>query len=345
MIRKLTALFICMFILVFSFSGCREEVIEVSSVPDVISSEPEVPVNPNKVNPYTGVQDLEPSLFARRPVAVMVNNITTAQPVQTGLNKADIVYETEVEGGVTRLLALFKNIEAVERLGPVRSARYPYIDLALGHNAVYIHCGQDPNYAAPHLNDINDISVETDYYAERIANGLAWEHTLYTYGSTLWKGVNDKSFSSTTDRTEPWQTFAAEDESVSYEGTVANTVYVPFDAPASFVYNPETGLYSRYTVGTLRTDYVTGETVDVKNVFVLNSTIVYYPDGVHRQVYLDGGTGYYATNGTYTQINWRKGGANEPMVFTDAAGNPLKINQGKSWVFIVNESTTPPSFS
>ncbi|MBR0466151.1 MAG: DUF3048 domain-containing protein [Clostridia bacterium] len=343
MSKRIIALILSLLLVVFCFAGCKKKAKTVESEPSkTVESEEK---NPNKVNPYTGVQDLAPELFEKRPVAVMINNITTAQPVQTGVNRADIVYETEVEGGVTRLLALFKDIEKVDRLGPVRSARYPYIDLALGHDAVYIHCGQDPNYAAPHLYDIDDISVETDYYATRIPNGLAWEHTLYTNGSTLWGGVNDKTDRNTTEKTDPWQSFAAEDENISYSGTVANTVTIPFNDPASFVYDSAKGLYTRYTHGEVRTDYVTGETTDVKNVFVLNTTIVTYPDGVHRQVYLDGGTGYYATNGTYTQINWRKGGQNEGIVFTDANGNPLKINQGKSWVYLINSTTTNPSFS
>lgn len=343
MIKRITAVLLCISLLAVVFTGCKKKAKKVEKQE---SSETEsVVVNPNKVNPYTGIQDLAPEFENRRPVAVMINNLITAQPVQTGVNKADIVYETEVEGGVTRLLAVFKNIEAVDRLGPVRSARYPYIDLALGHDAVYIHCGQDPNYAAPHLYDIDDISVETDYYAERIANGLAWEHTLYTYGTTLWGGVNDRAGRNTTEKNDPWQLYAAEGETVSFKDTVANKVTVPFDDPASFVYSAETGLYTRYTHDEVRTDYVTGETTDVKNVFVLNTTIVTYPDGVHRRVYLDGGTGYYATGGTYTQINWHKNSENDGIVFTDTAGNPLKINQGKSWVFLINESTTTPVFS
>ena len=80
----------------------------------------------------------------------MINNISVAQSVQTGLSKADIVYETEVEGGITRLLAVFQDITAAEKIGTIRSARYPYVDLAMGHNAIYVHCGQDGTYCEPH---------------------------------------------------------------------------------------------------------------------------------------------------------------------------------------------------
>ncbi len=339
--KRITALILCA-VTVFAFAGCKKKSLDdISSTGPVPVSEP---VNRMKINPFTGMQDLDPAYENRRPVAVMINNISTAQPVQTGVNHADIVYETEVEGGVTRLMAVFKNIETVGQLGPVRSARYPYIDLAMGHDAVYFHCGQDPTYAAPHLRDTDHVSVETDKYAKRISNGLAWEHTLYTFGSSALEAVENTASRSTTDRKGTWLSFAKEDETVSFENSVANSITVPFNYSAGFTYNATTGLYTRSTGGTVRTDYVTGETTDVKNVFILNTTIVNYPDGYHRQVYLDGGSGYYAVNGTYTQIRWSKGGASEGIKITDANGAEIKINVGKSWVFIVNESTTVPTF-
>lgn len=342
MVKKLIALTLCVLLLAGVFTGCKNKKKD-KSVP-AKKEESSAPVNQNLINPLTGFQDLDPSLKNRKPVAIMINNLSTAQPVQTGVNRADIVYETEVEGGVTRLMAVFKNIEKVDRIGPVRSARYPYIDLALGHDAAYFHCGQDPNYAKPHLADIEDVSVETDYYAERIANGLAWEHTLYSYGNLLWQAVNEKCDTNSTERTEAWQNFAKEDEKISFEGSVANTVTVPFDTAATFVYDASQGKYIRWTMGAARTDYVTGETTAIKNLFILNTNIVYYPDGVHRQVYLDGGSGWYVVNGTYTAITWRKGASNDKMSFYDTSGNPLKVNVGNSWVCLINQSDTTPSF-
>ena len=56
-----------------------------------------------------------------RAVAVMINNHPAARP-QSGLNKADIVYEVLAEGDVTRFLAIFQS-EQPDNVGPVRSAR------------------------------------------------------------------------------------------------------------------------------------------------------------------------------------------------------------------------------
>lgn len=124
----------------------------------------------------------------------MVNNIKAAWDVQTGLAKADIVYETYVEGGITRLMAVFKDAANMPEIGCVRSARYSYVDLAAGHDALYIHAGMDTTYCKDRMSDLGvedlDLLTNLDPAAYRLKNGKATEHTLYTSGKKLaenWK--------------------------------------------------------------------------------------------------------------------------------------------------------------
>ena len=51
-----------------------------------------------------------------RPFAVMINNISVARPLQSGLQDAYIIYEMIVEGGITRYMALFLD-QDTERIG------------------------------------------------------------------------------------------------------------------------------------------------------------------------------------------------------------------------------------
>jgi hypothetical protein len=171
--------------------GCSKEPERLSvDVGDDISV-PETPVVKEKfsVNPLTGVKDLEIGKEKDRPVAVTINNISVAQPVQTGLGQADIVYETEVEGGITRLLALFQDVSKVKKLGTIRSARYVFIDLAMGHNAVYAHHGQDAYHAGPHLNDLDRLVIDVDNAGVRISNifqeSIPFMLMAISYGSVL----------------------------------------------------------------------------------------------------------------------------------------------------------------
>jgi len=64
-------------------------------------------------------EDKEPP--ARPALAVKVENTPDAMPL-VGLDKADVVYEEVVEGGITRFIVVF-NCSSAERVGPVRSAR------------------------------------------------------------------------------------------------------------------------------------------------------------------------------------------------------------------------------
>ena len=74
-----------------------------------------------------------------RPIAVMIDNHNGAWP-QAGLNDAYMVYEIIVEGGETRLMALFKGVD-LEKIGPVRSARHYFLDYAMENDAIYVHYG------------------------------------------------------------------------------------------------------------------------------------------------------------------------------------------------------------
>ena len=344
MMKKLFAVLLCLAI--FTLAGCtkvgKDLAVESGEAP--VSQSPEPKIDYSK-NPLTGLHNLTGNTAKNRPVAIMINNIREAQGVQTGVGSADIVYETEVEGGITRLLAVYQNIEAVGQIGSIRSARYPYIDLAMGNNAIYVHCGEDPNYAKPHLRDTDHVSISESNYGTRISNGLSSEHTLYTFGDKIWKGLVNAGWKTENTKLADWQTFAKEDAPVSFE-MVAGTVGVPFSlsAKTNFVYDTATGSYIRKSGEIERLDYITKQNLQFKNVFVLLTSIVTYPDGVHRDVKLVGGTGYYCVNGTYTEIKWSKGTASSPIVFTNTDGTPLTVNPGNSWVCIANTSTSQPVF-
>lgn len=334
--------------MLFSVVGCSNSdptVNVVSGQEPPVSSEPEAPTT--CVNPLTGLNDLPLDKANARPFAIMVNNIDIAQSVQTGVQKADIVYETEVEGGVTRLLAVFKDVEDLAQIGTVRSARYAYIDLALGHDAVYVHCGIDPLYAAPHVQnsgvaDFNINSYPWAPYGFRESNGLAYEHTMYTSGELLLKGVNDLSIRSTTEE-NTWCDFNDPDIPVAPAGESADKITVKFSnyATSIFEYDSSTRLYTKNTKGLSNKDVKTGEGYAFTNVFVLSTGIYYYSDNYHRKVELNGGQGWYASNGSYKEIVWKKAGENQPIMFYNADGTPLKVNAGKSYICIQNSNFTP----
>ncbi len=344
--KRILALLMCT-LLIFAV-GCSDK--ETTSEPTSANSSSQVSSQVKEeptvyMNALTGETNINSKEVAnRRPVAIMVNNISVAQPVQAGLDKADIVYETEVEGGITRLLAVFQDITKAEKIGTVRSARYAYVDLAMGHNAIYVHHGEDKTYCTPHLKDVDRLVLGTSNGGIRVKNGLAQEHTLYAFGDKLWNNIS-KAHKTERKSDATWQNFADEKTNVTFTDT-ANSVSVPFSTSYKtvFKYDAEKGKYTRYFRDTLRKDSITGNTENFKNVFVLMTNISNYSDGYHKNIDLTKGEGYYCVNGTYTKINWSKGNASSGFVFTNLDGSPLTVNAGNSWVCIANKSSVP-SFS
>lgn len=348
MLKKLSLILLCLCISLAV--GCKKKT-ETLSVDKV--EEPPIPqyTEPSEygLNLLTGLKDVSAEKAAQRPVAITINNVNLAQAVQSGINKADIVYETEVEGGITRLVALFQEPAKAEKIGSVRSARYAFVDLAMGHNAIYIHHGQDDYHAGPHLKDVDRLVLSTKNAGARISNGLKSEHTLYAYGGKIWDAIEKQGITTANNNTTPWQTFADEASPVTFD-TAANKVSVSFSASykTSFTYNAENGKYTRLFNDTERKDYTTNEPILFKNVFVLNTTIRTYPnctDGYsHKEVQLDSGDGYYFTNGTYTPIKWSKGDAANSFTFTKADGSPLTVSAGNSWVCIADKTRSAAVF-
>ena len=79
-------------------------------------------------------------------VLVVVENHPDARP-QSGLDRADVVFEADIVAGITRLLALFHSRPA-EEIGPVRSARWCFYDLARGYGLPFAHAGADADVLA-----------------------------------------------------------------------------------------------------------------------------------------------------------------------------------------------------
>ncbi|HHW45400.1 MAG TPA: DUF3048 domain-containing protein [Clostridiales bacterium] len=347
---------ICALILLISlllFSGCQNQTdpaagsytpIFGESSSDPSSSEVQQEPEPQieyALNPLTGLKDLHPDKAGNRPVAVMINNISTAWDVQTGLCAADIVYETYVEGGITRLLAVYKDISKAPQIGTVRSARYSYVDLAAGHDAVYIHAGYDPVYCAQRFKSVKithfDLNGNSSSLGFRETNGKSREHTLYTTGSKLYNGLK-KSIQTKSSAT--WFKFRDQnDPAVPGEGPCTK-LSVPFSANyvSAFEYDPQAGMYKKFQSSTPHTDYKTGQQINVKNILVLLCSVSYFDDNYHVKTDLSSGSGYYVSQGGYQKINWKKGNASSPFKITLQDGSELVPNAGNFWICLLDKN-------
>lgn len=291
------------------------------------------------VNNLTGEKNLTADERGLKPLAVAINNISVAQKVQSGIGFADVVFETEVEGGITRLLALYKAPkEEYGPIGAIRSARVVFAELAKSMNAAYVFHGRDEKYCTPRIKALGlpCIEISEKAYGERKSNGLSWEHRLYTSGKGLKNAIRDKGYSNNSD--EPaWLKFT--DEKQMPTEKIAQKVQAKFNSTyiTEFYYNSDSGKYCRGAKGVIFTDYTSGKNEEFKNVFVLKTEMHYFSDNYHRDIKLNGGSGYYATGGRYEEIRWSKSGEDTPIKFFDAYGNELSVAVGNSYVCIVSQ--------
>jgi len=276
-----------------------------------------------------------------RPYAVMINCHNSALP-QAGLDKAYIVYELMVEGGITRMMALFKDSD-VSKIGSVRSARTQYLDYVYENDAIYVHAGG----AKDALNRISqerisDVDVDGAYGVRDTSLNRSWEHTLFTTANLLNKASNDKAFKKTTD-TNNLLTYQADNIDMSSYKNIkdANSVSIKYSdyRTSNYVYDKEKQVYLRSMNNTKNVDLVTGEQYEVKNIIVYAvkySNYTYNNYSLYQKIDNVGtGEGYYITEGIAIPITWEKKDKNSQTKYiVKETGKELVVNDGNTYIQI-----------
>lgn len=306
-----------------------------------ITENPSEPVEYG-VNPLTGEGGYNGDAEGKRPVAVMVNNLAAALP-QYGIDNADIIYELPVEGGITRLMAVYADFTSVGDVCSVRSCRYYYPIISLGMDAIYCHWGADQTIALDTLNrtgiDHLDGGYESSVFlrdSER-AQSYASEHTGYLNGSALADAIAAKGFRTDINEQNAGGAFNfSEEERVPAELN-AERVTLNFSNSyfSTFEYDPASGSYLKYHSGNPHVDGKTGNQLAFDNVFALQTSISLRDNGYLLDVALSAGTGYYFSKGGGESISWVKSAEDQPIKFYAADGSELSVNVGESYIGII----------
>ena len=273
-----------------------------------------------------------------RPIAVMIDNHNGAWP-QAGLNQAYMVYEIIVEGGETRLMALFKGVN-LDKIGPVRSARHYFLDYAMENDAIYVHFGQSPQAESDitrfSIHDINGISEDgTTFW--RVRDKYS-PHNAVTNTEKILQSAKNKNYR-TTSTNESVLNYVTDEVNLE-DGESAETITIPHSQlqTVRYEYDSENKVYVRYARNTKQTDWDTGDDVTAKNIIITFCDNYTLDDSENkgRQGLKNIGTfdGYYITNGKAIKIKCTKDARDEQTVYTDLEGNEIKVNDGNTWVNI-----------
>lgn len=288
----------------------------------------------------------EPKTFAGndRPIAVMIDNNTNAWP-HSGIDKAYIVYEIIVEGGETRLMALFKG-QDIDEIGPIRSSRHYFLDYAMENDAIYTHFGWSPQ-AQSQISSfgINNISGQAyDSGSSRSETSKFWRspsrnapHDAYTNTDKLLAIAEDKGYRTTSTKDSVLNYVV--DEVLLEEGQVAETVSIPYSGSSNVIryeYDEETKTYVRYSKGEKQVEAKSKKDITVKNIIITfaENTLLNDGSGKGRQDVKTVGTldGYYITNGKAIKIECVKSARDEQTVYQDLEGNEIEVNDGNTYI-------------
>ncbi len=307
-------------------------------------TEPEVPDVAFR-HPMTG-EPLE-AAWSGRPVAVVIPNNKDVYP-HHGTGDADILYEIEAEGGVTRCLALFTDFAEVPKIGPVRSARTYFNNVAISYNAPIAHCGGSPGGISGRYDSANGAKIPNWPHIDEMQNGsffyrdmdryqyqgYLWEYTLFTKGELLQNVMLARGYTAE----EANYDLVFGDTSSAASGESAVKVVINFKGDKKTTLNYVDNTYEMIQHGSVYTDGNTGEKVTFRNVLVIEADQWHDGDGYRTYYTLIGsGTGYYACDGKMIPIKWERPTLLDSFSYTLEDGTPVTLGVGTSYIAITGQ--------
>lgn len=276
-----------------------------------------------------------------RPYAVMINNNHAAWP-QCGLQDAYLVYEIIAEGGISRMMALYKDVYPT-KIGSVRSARHYFIDYAEENDAVFIHWGGSPQaYSRINqgINDLDGIALEGSVFFRDKSLNRDYEHTGFVNLEKAKEYAENKGYTRDTEK-DLLLNYSAEeiDLSSNTQAKAASSIILKYSDyhTTSYKYDEENKVYKRSMSGKANVDLETGEQYTAKNIIVYNVrnyTLGGQNKGRQELENVGSGKGYYISNGYSVPITWEKTSHSGQTVYKYENGEEIIVNDGNTFIQI-----------
>ncbi len=324
----------------FLFVGCakKDDVPENTQqenndIEIIEENEPEEPTFTH-VFPFTGIGTNEGA--DRRPVGVMVNNHVAARP-QSGLSKADITFEILAEGSITRFLAIFQS-EQPEIVGPVRSARPYYFELAENYDALYIYHG-----AANFINDmiinqgidhLSGANYDNDGHLFKRESFRKAPHNSYLLFDAVYDVSESKGYDIISDtKALP---FVKEDAVITGDpGTHVQVLYPgrKADEVIEYIYDETKQAYTRHESKQQTVELDSEEPIFIHNVFIIETAHKVIDDEGRREIDLkSGGNAYLMQKGQLQKLAWKN---EDGRIIPVQGDESIGFVPGKTWVNVV----------
>lgn len=282
---------------------------------------------------------VEPVKAGQRPVAIMVENHPDARP-QSGLSAADVVYEALAEGGITRFLAVFQNNDA-SVIGPVRSAREYFAQLADEWAALYVHVGGSNEVISQlkkgqyqNLSDANEYTNGDFFVRSKVK---PQPHHIFTSIKNMRELISLHNYSNQANF-KPWL-FKQDNPATA---TPVSVISIDFSRPGyevSWQYDAVTNSYKRLQYFQPHMDEASKSQITAKNVVLEIVQVTPVPNDKLLQVDIDlqsGGKALMFLDGKVITGTWKKQ-ANKTRYY-DSGGKEVLFNRGPIWVELVPQA-------
>ncbi|MEA2087823.1 MAG: DUF3048 domain-containing protein [Candidatus Caldatribacteriota bacterium] len=270
-----------------------------------------------------------------RPVAIMIGNSPEEIIHQMGLNKADIIYEANVEYPFTRLMAIFNNSGEVI-VGPVRSSRYYFSRLAVEWSAIFAHCGGQ-SLKNDGIVNLDQMHYPSPYWRDKNIGG--WIN-LFTKA----QNIREKSRKMGFQEKVNLDNHLLELRTLSLSGGNISKITIKYNQKytISYEYKDDTNAYLRYINSKPHQDSKTFEPITVSNVIIQYVPVKKIPgdkEGRLEVEVIGEGIAKVFYGGNYFLSKWVKKSKDQPTVYYDRQGKVLNLNQGNIWIHLVPEET------
>jgi hypothetical protein len=290
---------------------------------------------PPPICPLTGVEPEDESVLERRVLSVKIENAPEARP-QIGLAEADVVYEQEAEGGITRFNALYHCSDG-ERVGPIRSARPvdPAILQQYG-DPLFVHAGSvDAVIRDVEEAGIEDINCNFELEVCPRDPNFSAPHDIFTSTDSLRDAGK-------TPGSPPEEVFTFDDEAP--KGKRAREVHLSFSGVANVYwrYRANQGAYLRFHDETPH-DLEDGSQVAAPNVVVMivERLDTRISDSAGNPVpnfeIVGSGDLYVFRDGKVIQGRWDRDEESSLTSLLDRQGNEIALAPGQTWVELFPE--------
>jgi len=300
---------------------------------------------PDDVNPLTGQVVNDPALLARRPLAIKLSNNARVRP-QSGLNRADLVFEHLTEGGITRFTAIYYGAD-VDKVGSIRSGRLIDLELPIMYDAAFGYSGSSIQLHWMFARSIFFDRIVSTGFAhggfERISDpnnpAERFEDTLYTSTGTLhW--ILDQRGQDTQPEFANGMAFHPDPPA---GGVDASNVEIRYPATNVFWYHsPGLGGYQRWSDGIPHLDANSGAQLFFQNIVIvkaphLDTEIIEDSGGspsIQIQIWGEGPATIYRDGQRYDGI-WRRLDNRHMLTFHTIEGDLLPLSPGKTFFEVV----------